>query len=139
MNPTSINDSVASDTTTDRPSTKRTILVAATAFAVAAAAAAATIISGIIPMGRNHESLPCNDLTSYQSTQQAYDGYRTVIDELVSVGDDVEVTVKHADCPAQSQDVGYIEVVYGDDAEQDGIMTILEGNDLGAYIALIRR
>ena len=126
-------------TTMRKTSAKRMLPLAVAAFTVAAAIAAALIMTGIIPTGRNNASLPCNDLTSYQSTQQAYDGHRETIGALEAVGNGVAVSVRHADCPADMPDKGYIEIAYRNDAERDGVTGILGNNGLGAFTILVRR
>lgn len=122
-----------------KASAMRMLSIAVVAFTVAAAIAVALIMAGIIPTGRNNASLPCNDLTPYQSAQQAYDGHRATVDALEAVGNGVAVSVRHADCPADMPDKGYIEIAYRNDAERDGVTGILGNDGLGAFTILIRR
>lgn len=116
----------------------RGAVYAAVAFIAAAAIAVCLILTGVIPLRRGGTGLPCDDLTSYQSTQDAYDTHRSTIDAIKAVGEGVSVTVKHADCPAASQDEGYLEITYRGDTERDAIMKILDQAELGVYASLVQ-
>lgn len=127
------------DMTARKDTVKRMASYAVIAFITTAAIAAALIATGIIPLRSRNESVPCGDLTSYQSTQNAYDDHHATIDGLESIGDDVTVTVEHADCPTQTQDKGYIQITYGSTDERDRITNYLDNDGLGAYTALVQR
>ncbi|KAA8815928.1 hypothetical protein EMB92_08250 [Bifidobacterium callitrichos] len=116
----------------------RKVVYAAVAFVVAAAIAVGLILTGVIPMRRGSAGLPCDDLTSYQSTQDAYDTHRSTIDSIKAVGKGVSITVKHADCPTASQDEGYLEITYRDEDERNAIMKILDQAELGIYASLVQ-
>ncbi|KFI51788.1 hypothetical protein [Bifidobacterium biavatii] len=117
----------------------RTIVIAvAAAFLTGALIAAALAVTGTVTFRRT-DSVPCNNLTSYEQAQATVHRKAGIIARIRHVGADVSVTPVAADCPDSAERLGYLRVTYATDDERDTIQSILSSDSLGVYVTLGKR